>query len=449
MLNNEKIIGKILIKAKIDLISPIHIGCGSGERSKLDILLDDNNRPFIPGTSIAGVLNQMIIIDDKKNLKFWGYLKEDNTGSASLFFCSDATVSSDSPDIVISIRDGIRIDSLTGTTIDSAKYDYEILEPGVIFDFKMIFTFYDDNKDFVKSMARTIYDILNSNNMQVGAKTGSGLGYIKLVQNQTNIYLYDFTQKDHVINWLMIHNNHYSSTNKIELDKLGKPFTIKDNSFKLCSSLKIRHSFIIRSNSDIPELDEVHISSAGKPIITGSAIKGAIRARIERILYSLGNRKEKVDCIMKKLFGYIDKNDNSKDSQKSRVTVKETILPSFIAQQQSRIKIDRFTGGTIQSALFNTMPLFVNLNDKAVNIEIEIKDCQKYEAGLLLLVLKDLWTGDLAVGGEKSIGRGTFEGFGAEISFDDEKFNIEKQFTEKDSEKLQKYIDELVEFSGD
>ena len=44
-----------------------------------------------------------------------------------------------------------------------------------------------------------------------------------------------------------------------------------------------------------------------------------------------------------------------------------------------------------------------------------MRNPEQYEIGLLLLLLKDLWTSDLPVGGESSIGRGRLQGLKAEI----------------------------------
>jgi hypothetical protein len=38
------------------------------------------------------------------------------------------------------------------------------------------------------------------------------------------------------------------------------------------------------------------------------------------------------------------------------------------------------------------------------------------ELGLILLLLKDLWTGDLPIGGESGVGRGRLKGLSATIS---------------------------------
>jgi len=67
-------------------------------------------------------------------------------------------------------------------------------------------------------------------------------------------------------------------------------------------------------------------------------------------------------------------------------------------------------------ALFDSMPLF-SRGEEIKDITITITDYKDYEAGLMLLVLKDLWTGDLAVGGEKNVGRGVFEGISATINW--------------------------------
>ncbi|MCL0081501.1 hypothetical protein M1N64_04660, partial [Peptococcaceae bacterium] len=73
-------------------------------------------------------------------------------------------------------------------------------------------------------------------------------------------------------------------------------------------------------------------------------------------------------------------------------------------------------------------------------------------AGLLLLILKDLWTADLPIGGEKSIGRGVLEGIKAKIiMFDDHNINITRQndaglaVEPEDTKKLEKLVTEFVE----
>ena len=91
------------------------------------------------------------------------------------------------------------------------------------------------------------------------------------------------------------------------------------------------------------------------------------------------------------------------------------------------------------------------MKEKINNVRITIRDSKDYEAGLMLLVLKDLWTGDLAVGGEKNIGRGVLEGFSADIIWDDESIHLEKDITkisDEDKGKLASLVKALSDYQG-
>jgi hypothetical protein len=62
------------------------------------------------------------------------------------------------------------------------------------------------------------------------------------------------------------------------------------------------------------------------------------------------------------------------------------------------------------------------------------------------LVLKDLWTGDLALGGEKGIGRGVLEGIRAVIKYEDNTYVIEGDILgvdQKVKDKLNEFVKEL------
>ena len=51
------------------------------------------------------------------------------------------------------------------------------------------------------------------------------------------------------------------------------------------------------------------------------------------------------------------------------------------------------------------------------------------EIGLLLLLLKDLWTGDLPLGGESSVGRGRLTGEWATATIDDNEWTFQADET--------------------
>lgn len=100
----------------------------------------------------------------------------------------------------------------------------------------------------------------------------------------------------------------------------------------------------------------------------------------------------------------------------SRLIVAEHAIENGVADLvQSRVSIDRFTGGALNTALFNQQPIFGKADTK-VTVELRLLAPRSHEIGLLLLLLKDLWTSDLPLGGESSVGRGRLTGRHAVLS---------------------------------
>ncbi len=91
--------------------------------------------------------------------------------------------------------------------------------------------------------------------------------------------------------------------------------------------------------------------------------------------------------------------------------VEEEAVTDTFARVQHRIRIDRFTGGVQQGALFDEMPEWPRQPGAGrYRINLRLADPPPHEIDLLLLLFKDLWTGDLALGGEAGIGRGRLRG---------------------------------------
>jgi len=129
---------------------------------------------------------------------------------------------------------------------------------------------------------------------------------------------------------------------------------------------------------------------------------------------------EHADEKLISLFGFVDEGKHVQ--QRGRLRVEEHILDanSVILQTQDRIRIDRFTGSVIEGALFNSEPIWSKGNP-CIRIELTVTQGATPEDKMLLMqILKDLWTEDLAVGGEKNIGRGVLRGHDAKIYNDGE-----------------------------
>ena len=175
----------------------------------------------------------------------------------------------------------------------------------------------------------------------------------------------------------------------------------------------IKDSLIIRSdgdqtNSDIKAPDSTHLKNTkGEALLTAKTQKGAIRHRAQRIMNTI--RQSSSEELINSLFGYVDVDESIKEAKPSRIKSFETKVENADQKQvQPRIKIDRFTGGTVEHALMQSQPLWHK--SEAFTLRFEIGKCTEAEAALMLLVMKDLFNEDLPIGGEKAIGRGVLTG---------------------------------------
>ena len=457
--------GRIILKATLTNISPIGIGSGRDLHSDRDVVLTQypmqtenkiqtewpekaflfmKELPYIPATSFMGKVSNLLKKDGKIET-YWGKSEE----NASFIDCSDLLITK-LPEYtnvngsnLTEIRDGIRLNSDKGTVAEGAKFDYEVLGPGADFSLTMIFRV-EDNYDFAFNVASSVSKIINDG-LDLGAKSTIGFGRLR---GKTQLFVLDFSNPIQFKQWI----DGDFTKNKIE-PVATTLLTDQGEVFEITASFQIKNSLIIRSYSVDPSTpDSAHLKSGGKNILSGSAIKGTLRGRAERILNTIQSNKTITDTVLASLFGDVEKETDNKQKVKphgytvpSRVFVDEIPVEEISEEIQTRIQIDRFTGGTVDGALIEEVPLFP-VKDK-VNIKnfcIRVASAQPEDKGLMLLLLKDLWTADLPIGGEKAIGRGVLKGISAEVTDGTALFTFPGVFSDADKIKhLQKYVDAL------
>lgn len=434
--------GKLILKGSIELLSPAIIGSGMDERSDLDVMKDSDGKPFIPATSLIGVLRHKTEnsgIDSSKLEYFWGtkHSAEEKDARQSCIACSDLLPIGD---FSVSIRDGVRINNKKGIAEKGAKFDYEIIQKGGIFSLNLEITLDGIDDDFKRQMLVTIVELLKNEKIRIGAKTNSGFGKIRL--REWKACEFNFSIKQDVINWFKhLKTGILPDSNTFHYDCIP----LSQNQFVIDAFFTIKNSLIVRSYSVDPySPDMEHIKSGDDHVLPGTSLKGAIRARAERIINTLG----KPVTILDHLFGIAG--PNVAEPRKGKLIVEETTLKDFPSEVQTRIKIDRFTGGTIESALMETKPLFRGKDESLFRVRLIIDNPESHEAGLMLLVLKDLWTGDIAVGGEKAVGRGVFEGKKAEIKYNGTEITIEdiSKLSDEQKRTLEGFVEAFVNFGG-
>lgn len=442
MNNNEcGIIGRYLIKGEAVLDSPLIIGTGHSDYFDIEIVRDSKGNPVIPGTSIAGVLKELL--KDSR----WGSESEGIYHQSSVRMYDLYSFGKENS---VSYRDGLKIDKLTGTSEKSAKYDYETVDKGSRFHFEteIILRNGDDFAETEEFVMNIVSHMIAG--IKLGAMSSKGFGCLRL--ENPSVYKYDFNDSEAVKSWLGAEEEEKFS---LELTVL-QPVEIKKE-FTVLASFYLEDTMLIASESSLDfekdtdeQIRSAHITSGNEYVIPGTSIKGAVRRRSELILEILG-----IDSRLNNiLFGTAGKNEEASKSlfyvEESEIMGSESESGINKSRVQTRIKVDRFTGGTVESALFTEYP--VRSGEAVLKFGIisnshsnETNDAMK---GILLLILKDLMKGELSLGGGKSIGRGYLIGHEATITDGDQSYKVNEnfEFSVEDEKKMNDYIGRLKSY---
>lgn len=424
-----------------------HFGGDETGIADMCLLQDADGKPFIPGSSIAGAARSFLarqclswatykdgLTQETPELKrlFGGGEKPnaEEPGTMSALILADAPCVSELMERPI--RDGVRIEADTGIAADKAKFDVEVVERGTEFKLELECIIRkadapDENK--LKSLFLALLHAFEQGDIRLGARTRRGYGRGKVASWE--IRDLQMCNPQHVIAWLR------DDLQAIPKSKL-KPKSLQTDQqrhFRIEADFELRTSLLIRSASADPKaLDEVpdttHLHSNEKPVIPGTSFGGAFRHRAALIANALGwEKKDKDMDAVCDMFGPVHEQDKKSEETKqtdlwaSRVFIEERLVENVKLQWQDRVAIDRFTGGSLQSALFNEKPVYpCSLKtEKETNVRFSLilEEPEKAEIGLLLLTLRDFWNGHAALGGETSNGRGTLQGIKAKLVYKD------------------------------
>ena len=423
MMIQSKVIGKVVISGELILDSPLLIGDGMGEtpdnRRDIHVLKDRDGRPLIPGTSMRGVLRSFI-----RNI------------ALEMLIDDIALV-----DGAVVFRDGVRIDYFTGTGIKTGKYDYEAVERGAHGTLKMLVTVRDGKSidEITKGIARLLKRLAVG--IRVGALTAKGFGRVHVDGIVAGFY--DFRNKKDIADWFRQREpSAERASTKIQPSK-DKHIESPDDLI-VDADFAFNSSFIIR-NYDTHEtvgdnktpIRAVSLQSKNDFVVPGTSLKGVLRHRAQHILERLGGSIDDLDELM---------GTSTKTLKlKSRFIVAESYVSDrkVSAVAHTRTRIDRFTGGVMQSSLFTTKPVWQSTDEPTLHVHFEIDNVKREaEVGLAIALLRDLWLGRVAIGGEKAIGRGTLSGRSARISFKGRTYELDRNGKIIDGD-----VDEFVRLS--
>jgi CRISPR/Cas system CSM-associated protein Csm3 (group 7 of RAMP superfamily) len=459
MINKSRqIIERIVVEGTLKLLTPTSLSNGDADGlTDISLIKDEfSGNALLTGTSICGALRNYLrecengfnnADESPVAVKLFGSHEDD--GSQSLLIIDDA-VSSEKPKT--ELRDGVRIDRKTRTAVDKAKFDLELLESGTEFPlrFELLICEQRRNKEetaeevkantdnFKKELVSALATALQGfelGEINLGGRKRRGYGECN-IEGWTAKH-FDLKTKEGLLAYLgsTKHQPQINNGEKIievlksvcSLDDEIEPKDIR-NYFELNAWFAIDGSILIRSGSkfsDKYQPDSVHLRSkrngTDEPIISGTSFGGVLRHRATKIVNTLKSNDD--GSFVDSIFG-VDMQKSKKETFASRLEVSETEIKTKENNVQithdlvhTRVKIDRFTGGAFDSALFDAAPAFSDGEKDAVNLKLRLRDAKPCEIGLLLLLLKDLWTSDLAIGGESSIGRGRLKGKTASLNY--------------------------------
>lgn len=505
-----------VITGVLMLETPAHFG--SGETSDLmdmPVLVDElDNNPFLPGASIAGALrNYLREIEcgdgvpfparpkdkDDTERKFEKQKKIEQNLATSLLFggyrgdddgLQSPLIVYDAPGKArdYELRDGVAIDPVTRAADDDKKFDMQLLAAGTTFDLRFELVAgewpkedYASQRGKLLTALTTALDGLARGEITLGARKRRGFGRCSVAE--WNVTHYDLAKTTDFLAWLASEHSAEKDAWIVPVSSTIKPTIIEafnENisplidarqrvslrvDFALDSTLLIRSGF---GEADTAP-DTIHLHSlrpeaiARVPVIPGTSWAGVLRHRAFKIACTLsGNDSKKAQAFVDEVFGPSEI-DETREKQvyarASRLMIAESQVINAGELELTRVKIDRFTGGAYESALFTEQPL-VGSAQSQVTLELTLRSpspqsllvplppVDPAEIGLLLLLLKDLWTGDLPIGGEAGVGRGRLRGLQATLNIGTDVWKFSRTDSNGlsvsgDRKNLQEFVDEF------
>lgn len=447
---SRKIVRRIVVEGDLVLQTPAHFGNGDGtDLIDMPLLTDslDDKMPLLTGSSIAGALRSYVRerehgfrqqidrytqANQSASVLLFGSNKGNEYGEQSALIVEDAY----GKNAAIELRDGVRLEGASRTSAEGALFTIEMWKAGTTFPlrFELIVRENDDTFKLKRALATALVGFKDGG-VTLGSRKRRGYGQTSATG--WRVKEYDLTNAGELLDWIATGASELSGFSQPDIVQalgVGETITDQRRMFRLKGEFSLDGSLLIRSGSgpdseqeaakttDSQHPDMIHLHSARllptdgtrgqMPIVSGTSLAGALRARAFKIARFIapptGEGKKAGNDLIEHLFGA--DMEKSVMPEASRITASEHVVSEAKnTLVQNRVSLDRFTGGARDGALFSEQPLFGGPQSRVL-VDLHLANPQACEIGLLLLVLKDLWTGDLPLGGEISVGRGRLYG---------------------------------------
>lgn len=436
----------VLLEAETPLV------IGSGRKTMLTdaaILKDVNGLPYIPGTSIAGILSHAL--DEKTKGTFFGVKstskENDNDSKSSDIIFSEGKII----DLKGNVIDGISNLSDTdfsnrfkrlpkrnhvcltdkGVAKNAGKFDEEVIYKGCRFAFDIELVAKSGDLDSASSFFNEVLSSLYSSSFRIGGGTRNGFGKMKVHEiKKRTLILSNECDLDKYLNYSSKLSSNYADWEAFEKSStdagwITYELTLTPVDFfsfgagfgdKVVDDIQVREECIEWNDKNEGTFKE-------KYLIPATSLKGAIAHRVafysnlKEGKYAMQIPAEEFDnysggmnTAVGQLFGY----QKDKEDLRRGICIFNDLFVEKNEEKEkvfNHVSIDRFTGGAIDGALFSEK--VIDGRDLKLKTTIMVKDTG--EEGLtdalecLERALKDIDLGTLTFGGGSGRGHGTFK----------------------------------------
>ena len=369
--------------------SPLRIGSGFGEQTDSDVIKDRWERPFIPGTSLAGVLRSEFTSDVAD--KLLGYVRENGDTRESRLLVSDAVLPGGAK-VRISMRDGVGLNERK-TALKGAKYDFEVAEADKPYRAVLELTDESCQKALEEALFRWV-----ALGTAVGARTTRGYGWMDVSVKDRS-----FTLPEDLDDWLKF--DPFQDDAFAGCDAWSKPESSPSGLTILRAALEMKGTYSVRMNTSALVKPDEHVTPDmvpmedrdGKPVIPGTSWAGVFRHHMRALANDLQLDSDTMNEL-ETLFGY-----GGKEKARSAIRFGETAVKDSSRLVVTRTAIERFTSSAGDRTLYTTEVAEGGTGELTVILPA---NTAPYLKDLLGVALCDLHLGLLGFGGENGVGRG-------------------------------------------
>jgi len=381
---------RVIIEGELTALSDLHVGAATqalpeGEEPVgNDIMLDCMEQPYIPGSSLRGLLRALIGAGSPAGISLFGQARLTEEEKAGKLRVYDARVIQR---VALVTRSRIKKNPVTATAEDKHLIHDQVVPR----DSRFLVRLQADGirKSEVKILLQALQCLgSGSPDARLGAGKSIGRGHIRWraldmlgLDSEAFEKWLDSDDALEEAGWVSI---------ELPEDEMVSEYE------QWCLRFVFDEPVLINDPGNKGEPDLRYLREDNRLLITGASLKGLFRARARRILMTIASGSVRVDSLVDEMFGSAD--------GISRWFFDDILAQITEVHQQTIIAVDRFTGGVKAGAMLNLEAAVAAPAEAVVSAHIEIPGWQKL---IWLYCLRDAMEGDL------NIGWGAARGFGA------------------------------------